>query len=605
MALPASEFVVANRYAYNKRSTFRWIVSHIWRYRLFIVTLLIGAWGNAAGAFAVPALIGAAFSNFLGQSPDLNFIGLCAFLIVASQMGRGVLQLGRNLSSETLAQRLERDVRDELYVSLLGKSMTFHSMQAVGDIMARATNDVHEMNLMFSPGINTVIGSAAFLFFPLFVSPSINPQLILTPLLFVIGYFLAIRFYSSQLAPVTEDVRARFGEMNAALAEAIDGIETVKGATQETQERERFNRNATAYRDAFVRQSNIEARFIPLLLLGLAEGTAFLHSILLYRAGLITVGQVITYMGYLQLFGFPTWVSLFGFSQISLGMAAARRILTLIETHTELDENLNGLAATIQGNIRFEAVGFRYPSGDRAALEDISFEARPGQIIAIVGQTGTGKSTLARLVNRTYDPTAGRVLIDGISAHEWQLESLRSQISIIEQDIFLFSRTVGENIAFGMPHATQEQIEQAAKDAQAHEFIMNFKDGYHTIVGERGVTLSGGQRQRLALARAFLTNPRILILDDSTSAIDSATEDQIQRAIHKATKGRTTFLITHRLSQIRWADQIIVLRKGRIAAIGTHDELLRTSEPYRRIFDTEAVTAQAVKSQEATLQPGR
>jgi ATP-binding cassette subfamily B protein len=204
--------------------------------------------------------------------------------------------------------------------------------------------------------------------------------------------------------------------------------------------------------------------------------------------------------------------------------------------------------------------------------------------VAIVGQTGSGKTSLAKLINRTYDVNSGQVLVDGIDVRDWNLETLRKGISIIEQDIFLFSRSLADNIAFGKPGASAEEIVMAAKSAQADEFTASFEEGYQTVIGERGVTLSGGQRQRVALARAFLTNPSILILDDSTSAIDSATEDKIQRAIYAAAKGRTTFIITHRLSQIRWADLIIVMRKGRVSAIGTHEDLLRTSEPYRRIF---------------------
>ena len=603
----ASEFAVANAHVYDRRSTLRWVFSHIVRYRVLLVTLVLGAFANGGFAFIVPALVGVAFNVVLQPKPDLNIIAWCAVLIVVSQVVRGGVMLGRNISAETIGQRLERDTRDELYASLIGKSMTFHSMQAVGDIMARATNDVHELYLMFQPGVNMVIGSGMFLVFPLIFSPAISPQLILTPLLFVIGYVLSLKFYVSQLHPATEGVRARFGEMNAALAEAVDGIETVKGAAQECQEIDRFDNNATAYRNAFVRQSDIEARFVPLLLLGLAQGSAFLHSILLYRAGVINLGQIVSYMGYMQMFGFPTWISLFGFSQLSLGLAAADRILKLIKTETELDQNKAGNVATITGAVVFDHVSFSYPDSANDAVQDISFRANPGQIVAIVGQTGTGKSTLSKLINRTYDTTSGRVLVDGVDVRDWQLESLRSQISIIEQDIFLFSRTIAENIAFGLPGATQEQIEQAAKEAQAHDFILNFKDGYQTVVGTRGVTLSGGQRQRLALARAFLTNPRILILDDSTSAIDSATEDQIQRAIRHATQGRTTFLITHRLSQIRWADQIVVLRKGRVAALGTHEDLLRTSEPYRRIFATDEVTKPSAVEHvdHAQLQPGR
>jgi ATP-binding cassette, subfamily B, bacterial len=222
---------------------------------------------------------------------------------------------------------------------------------------------------------------------------------------------------------------------------------------------------------------------------------------------------------------------------------------------------------------------------DSPVLQNISFDVKPGQTVALVGQTGAGKSTLAKLINRTYDVQTGRVLVDGIDVREWDLASLRQQISIIEQDIFLFSRTIAENIAFGKPGATQEEIETAAHAAQAHEFIRHFADGYQTIVGERGVTLSGGQRQRLALARAFLSQPSILVLDDSTSAVDSATEDKIQKAISLAASKQTTILITHRLSQIRWADLVVVVRQGKLAAVGTHDELMANVPAYRRIFE--------------------
>jgi ATP-binding cassette subfamily B protein len=372
--------------------------------------------------------------------------------------------------------------------------------------------------------------------------------------------------------------------MNSRLAEAIDGIETVKGAAQEKQEIDLFTSNATEYRDAAVAQGHIEARFLPLLLLGITNAIGFTHAMLLFQAGTINVGDVIAYMGLLSLFGFPTFVSLMAYSQVSLGMASARRILELMERETLLDENSEGYSGEISGRITFENVTFGYVDGVDV-LQDISFEVGAGQTIAIVGQTASGKSSVAKLVNRTYDVRKGRVCVDGVDVRDWQMASLRKQISIIEQDIFLFSRTVAENIAFGVPDATQEMIENAAKAAQAHEFIMDFKDGYNAVVGERGVTLSGGQRQRLALARAFLAQPRILILDDSTSAVDSATEDRIQQAISLAAANQTTILITHRLSQIRWADQVVVLRKGQLAAVGNHDSLMQSSPAYRRIFE--------------------
>jgi len=550
----------------------------------FVVLMFIGAFGNAALAAVVPVLIGIAFNAAANDPADVRVIGLVALGIIGSQSVRAVLQLGRNFSSEILGQRLERDTREELYISLLGKSMTFHDLQPVGDTMARATNDVREVNRLLNPGINLVVGSANFLIMPFLIAPRYDPALVLAPLFFMITYVLALARYLRVLDPVSDRVRGAFGFMNSRLAEAIDGIETVKGAAQEEQEIELFREHATEYRDAAVQRGHIEARFLPLLLLGIANAIGFTHAIILLQAGEISVGDVVAYMGLLQLFGFPTFVSLFAYSQVSLGLAGARRILDLIKAETDLDENATGREAPISGHIRFENVCFGYVP-EVEVLKDISFEVRPGQTVAIVGQTGAGKSTIAKLINRTYDVGSGRVLVDGVDVRDWQLAALRRQISIIEQDIFLFSRTIAENIAFGCPGASQEEIEEAARAAQAHDFIIGFQDGYETVIGERGVTLSGGQRQRLALARAFLTSPRILILDDSTSAVDSATEDRIQQAISRAAANQTTILITHRLSQIRWADQVVLLRQGRLAAVGNHDTLMADYPAYRRIFE--------------------
>jgi ATP-binding cassette subfamily B protein len=455
--------------------------------------------------------------------------------------------------------------------------------------MARATNDVREINLMFNPGMNLVIGSANFLLMPILTAPAIHPYLIVTPLAYLLAYVVSVRSYLGQLRPAAEQVRYQFGQMNATLAEAIDGIETVKGAAQEKRESNRFLRKVTAWRDAYVRQGDIEALFIPLLLLALVQAAGLLHSLWLFRAGAIDVGDVVAFNGLLLLFGFPTFVAQFAYSQVASGLASAQRILELINAESEVDQNVAGYDAPIEGTVSLEGVSFCYrPPGDtcpsEAALEGVTFHARLGQTIAIVGQTGSGKSSIAKLINRTYDADGGRVLVDGVDVRHWNLEALRRQISIIEQDIFLFSRTVADNIAFGKPDASREEIEAAARAAQAHDFVRRFKNGYDTIVGERGVTLSGGQRQRIALARAFLTDPRILVLDDSTSAIDSATEDRIQRAIERAGANRTMFLITHRLSQIRRADLIVVMRRGRVAAVGSHEDLLRESQAYRDIF---------------------
>jgi ATP-binding cassette subfamily B protein len=577
-----AEFTLHRENKYDYASPIRWILSHVKPYTWIVIMIFVGAIGNAVLAVVVPVLTGDAFDS-IRDTLDTSVLLPLALTIGISQIIRGVLQLGRNFGAELMAQKMERDIRDELYLSLLGKSMTFHNLQPVGDTMARATNDVREVNYMFSPGVNLVVGSFMFILMPLFFGPTYHWSLVLTPLIFIIIYFIALARYLKSLSPVTDTVRATFGTMNTHLSESLDGVEIMKGAAQEDAEVDRFIINAKKVRDAFVQQGELEARYIAMLLLGLAYAGGLVHALLLYRAQLLSVGDVIAYFGMLQLLQFPTFTSTFAYSQISSGISSARRILDLIKRETHLDQNASGVTSNIRGDIEFRNVSFSYPNGE-PILKNISFKVKAGQTVALVGQTGAGKTSLVKLINRTYDVSDGQVLVDGTDVRDWNLASLREQISIIEQDIFLFSRSLSDNIAFGKPNATKDEVMSASIAAQAHDFILDFDQTYGTVVGERGVTLSGGQRQRIALARAFLTEPKILVLDDSTSAIDSATEDKIQRAISNAARGRTTFIITHRLSQIRWADLIIVLRKGQISAVGTHDELMRTSEAYSRIF---------------------
>lgn len=579
----SAEYNIPPSYTTNRRSALLWVSSHAVRQWPFLLLALTGAIANAALAGVVPVLIGQAFNVVMAAELDAARLIQIGLLVAGSQTLRALLQFARNGSFEMVAQRLERNVRNELYSSLLGKSMTFHNLQPVGDTMARATNDVREINFMFNPGINLVVGSLMFLFVPIINAPRYHPSLVIAPIVFILAYVIALWQYLRELRPITEEVRGSFGALNTRLNEALDGIETVKAASQERGEVMRFGRNVLRYRDAVVHQGNVEARFLPLLLLAVVTALGLLHALLLFRQGLLNTGDVVAYFSLLTLLEFPTFSSLFAYSRISLGLAGARRILELINRENNLDQNISGYDRPMRGEIEFREVTFAYDGGEKI-LDGISFKVQPGQTVAIVGQTGSGKTTLVKLINRTYDVNAGRVLVDGRDVRDWSLEALRQQISIIEQDIFLFSQSVADNIAFGKPGADRQAIESAARSAQADEFIRSFESSYDTVIGERGVTLSGGQRQRMALARAFLTEPRILILDDSTSAIDSATEDKIQRAIYRAARGRTTFIITHRLSQIRWADLILVIRKGRLVATGTHEQLISESEAYRRIF---------------------
>jgi ATP-binding cassette, subfamily B, bacterial len=578
----ASEFIAHKPFKTDHSTPSRFIWSHIRRHPFWGIGMVIGAFSNAALAAAVPYFGGMAFNSII-NGEGLAAAGKWALFIVLSQLTRGVLQTIRNFSAEVFAQRIERDVRDELYASLLGKSMNFHADKPVGEIMARVTNDVREMNLMMSPGMNLIIGSGMFLIVPLIAAPQLHPALILTPLIFMIVYLYTQYHFVLSLNPIAQEVRVTFGNMNAQLAETLDGVQVVKGAASEDSEIGEFNMLADEVYKRYIQQSDIEARYLPFLWFGLAVVFGFIHAAYLYQLGLINVGTIVAYVGQVSLFQFPVFSSLRSLSMVALGIASARRILEVINAKTDLDQNEEGYAQPLKGEIEFRDVTFGYGDG-KEVLHNLSFKIQAGQTVAIVGQTGSGKSSLIKLINRSYDVLEGEILVDGVNVKDWNLASLRSQISIIEQDIFLFSRSIAANIGFGANEVVREQAEDAARKAQAHDFISTFPEGYDTVIGQRGVTLSGGQRQRVAIARAFMTNPAVLVLDDSTSAIDSATEDHIQRAIWAAAQGRTTILITHRLSQIRWADHIVVLRQGSVVAQGAHEELLQSSDAYRRIF---------------------
>ena len=583
-ALPTRrEFSVANEHQYDRRGPVRWVLSHVLRYKVYVFSFLIASTLTAALFSSVPALTGRAFNEVLKPAPDPGQLLLIGLAILGTVLLRGATDIVNAFSIETLAQRTERDARAELYISLLGKSQTFHNRQRVGDIMARASNDVRQLNPMLNPGIALITDSMLSILMPLIFISFIDLRLLAAPLLFLVIFAFLLRDYTRRLNPVAAEIRGRFGDLNAGLNETISGIEVVKSAAQEAQEKRKFARNAGHVRDYYVKEGQVQARYLPILFFGFALTAAFAHGLWLVQQGAIDVGQLVAYMGLMGILRFPTFISIFTFSLVKLGLAGARRILEMIDEETEMDENKAGHTAEIRGDIRFEEVDFGF--GTAPVLRGIGFHVQPGQTVAIVGQTGSGKTTLTKLVNRIYDVSGGRILVDNVDVRDWNMASLRSQISTIEQDVFLFSRTIRENIAFGLgSKATEAAIVQAARDAQAHDFIMSFKDGYDTVIGERGVTLSGGQRQRLAIARALLTDPRILILDDSTSAIDSATEDKIQQAIHRVLVGRTTFLITHRLSMIRRADMIVMLDKGRVVDCGSHAELIERNDLYRRIF---------------------
>ena len=580
----------------REKGTWRWIISHLFhktnKYIILVVfftTVLSSILSSSSRV-----VIGNAVSEFLGD----NFSNFIYFVILTLILGLSapLVRLVNFMLREIIAQRMERDTREEFFINLLGKSQSFHDRQQIGDLMARATDDVRNLNFLVSPALSLILESFTSLVIPtLFVFLFYPNQLAIVPIIFSILFLILIRDYNIRIGPVSRDLRRNYGEMNSVLNETLSGIEVVKASAEEDSEVLKYFFNAKAYKDSYVERGTIQAKYLPILLLAVTITFSLGHSIFLYLQGIIDIGQIIGYIGLISLLRFPTNISVFVFAFTKVATSSAERLLEVMNEKTDIGINQEGISKEIKGQITFENVSFAYPNQENGnnkkeeekdehyVLKDISFEIGKGETVAIVGTAGSGKTTLTKLISRLYDVNKGRILIDDKDIRDYELQSIRNQISYIEQDLFLFTDTIFENISFGRT-SSMDEVQEVAKEAQAHEFIKKLPEGYETEVGERGVTLSGGEKQRIAIARAFLTDPRILILDDATSAIDSETEDQIQKAIKSILKNRTTFLITHRLSQIRWADLIMVLKNGKIEAKGSHKDLIQTSKEYQKIF---------------------
>ncbi|UYP44112.1 Vitamin B12 import ATP-binding protein BtuD [Candidatus Lokiarchaeum ossiferum] len=573
-------------YEARQKKTYVWILKHL-LYRnnkIFIFSWVILTIFSAIVYARVKVYLGEAIGSFTaGNTQDLIFYSV---LILLLGIGSPLLDLLGNVLREILAQRMERDSRNELYLNLLGKSQSFHDEQRLGDIMARATNDVRQLNFLISPGISLIFESVINTIVPIVMVALIySPRLAIIPSIYSVLFVVALKQYVNSLGPVVQAKQMEYGNLNAILNESLSGIEVIKGMAQEKRSIRLYQKQAKKYLEIGVKEGQIQARYFPLLMVAITITLSLVYAIILQQRGEMEVYEIIGYMGLILTLYFPTRISIWAFALVKRAIAGADRLLDTMNKSSEIVQMDNSIKKNISGDIEFKEVFFSYPRTENLVLKGVSFSAKAGETIAIVGTTGSGKTTCTKLISRLYDVPKGQILVDGIDIKDYELHSLRNQIAYIEQDIFLFSKSIFENIAFGRV-TSKEEVIKAAKDAQAHEFILKLPKQYDTNVGERGVQLSGGERQRIAIARAFISDPKILVLDDSTSAIDSATEENIQRAISRILKGRTTLLITHRLSQIRWADKIIVFRLGKIVAQGSHEHLLKTSEEYRKIFLT-------------------
>ncbi len=514
-------------------------------------------------------------------------IGLVVFGIIF-----GVFNFLMAYWAEKNSQAVAFDLRNDLFAKVQRLSFSYHDRNQTGQLMIRATDDVEKVQIFIGQGLIQLVGAFILLGGTLIIIFSTNAKLA-TATLWILPVALVLFFVFGGLArPLFNKVQQKLSILNTTLQENMAGIKVVKAFTREKNEQAKFSQQA----DSLMRQQIVIARvftfLIPLIFLvaNLGQATTLYAGGIQIIHGTLSIGDWQEFSLYLIFMFLP--IAQFGFiiTQFSQASASATRIFEILDAKSDVTDKPEAISLPdVNGDIRFENVTFRYFNGGEAVLKNVSFETKPGQTVALLGATGSGKTTIINLLPRFYDPTEGKITIDGMDLRDITLQSLRAQIGIVLQETTLFQGVIRDNIAFGKPDASQQEIEAAAKAAAAHDFIMEFPDGYDTRVGERGATLSGGQKQRIAIARALLLNPCILILDDSTSSVDLSTEVQIQTALDKLMKGRTSFVIAQRISTVMNADLILVMDKGEVVARGKHKELMEESEIYAEIYHSQLV----------------
>lgn len=517
-----------------------------------------------------------------------NWIPPLALGFVGIMVIKGIASFIYQYTGDLFGIKSVYKLRNALYEKLQFLPFRYYDNAKTGDLMSRLTADVEGFRFFLSVGFSELIRFVLLIGISFAVMFYYSMSLTIITLI-TLPFLAVVTFkFDKAVHPAFRNIRKSFGRLNTKVQENISGINTVKSLSREDFEINKFNDTNGDYKDKYLQTSYIWAKYFPLMEFLGNVSVVFLLSYggYLVISGNLKPGELVAFYSLLWYIMWPIMNLGFVVNLFSQAKASGERLLEILDAENEI---VNGHDAIIKerlnGKVEFRDVTLRYAEGDKEALYNISFTAYEGKVIGLIGSTGSGKTSITQLITRFYEPETGEVLIDGIHTKEYALSSLRSNIGFVLQESFLFSSSIKANISYGKPDASMEEIMDAAKRAQAHDFIMELPDGYETMLGERGMGLSGGQKQRIAIARAICVNPSILILDDATSAVDMETEFQIQKALKEVMKGRTTFIIAHRISSLKHADEILVLENGHIVERGIHDRLLSQNGPYQRIYD--------------------
>jgi ABC-type multidrug transport system fused ATPase/permease subunit len=582
-----------------QRRTFLRLIGFLSPYRWSLAASIVLAIGAQVSGLAIPALTGMVIDEAL-PGENGRRLAVLVGLIALAGLVKALMLVGRRLIAGRQALGVEYDMRNALYSHLLRLSWRFYDSHQTGQLMSRATVDLQSVRfflgyglIFFGQHVLTIVAVTAIVF--VYDWQLALVALAITPLLAAIAFV-----YSRASHPILKDVQQRMGDMTTTAEENIVGVNVVKAFAQEPREREKFSRRSEAVFDQSIRATRLRAFYAPLMsfLPLLTQAAVLLVGGRKVVSGDLQLGDFIAFNVYVLMLVQPLRMLGYWISEFQRAIASGERIFEVLDEPEEIVERPDALPLPAgDGRLRFERVSFGYDP-ERPVLHDVELELEAGRTVALIGHTGSGKSTLTALVPRFYDVTEGRVLLDGVDVRDLRLRELRGAIGVVSQDPFLFSTTVRENIAFGAPGASGEDVVRAARMAQADEFISELPDGYDTVIGERGITLSGGQRQRLAIARAILVDPRVLILDDATASVDASTEAKIRLGLREAMRGRTTLIIAHRLSTLALADELVVLEHGRVIARGTEEELRESSPVYREIHEHGLVELEVLRAVE-------